>query len=555
MRVRLPLGAAILVAAMAAAPSHAELTSKQLQRLALAEAALRQSVAQAKDVCLSSYSKTQQMNFFAGLSKDWLRFLGVGGVASAVQVSRGADVTLRDSLRRVENVDIRKCMDRYVQPRLATYGQVLDSVVIDDEIDLVDFRFAFQRLAPLDTKRYTENLMLRAMTPTRPVERRISLQDPTGDPYFVQDFRYPPAGKTITGAIVPELRTAEYSGTARKFTGFCIQRGAPASAAVFYDHYLCKEGQDCQPSPRSTRLFGRCPAPVAEAAPRLWRASLQDPPAAPPRPHWEVPSLETLAERESPGVGYTIFSVKTDAFRNERDMIAVEVGLKINGVAVDEDGLPPQYRPVAARAGETFNHRFGLETLNFEGADRGCEAVELKLTPLRADGRRGTPRVSRLAYVAFRDVRPADAAAGDLSWSATYIRPDKEWRNMAFVKSYPYVAADPAARARVVDAVTADKGWLDRAGYLYQGQQVVGVVRPPRTLQPDGSAAYGLIAGLRQSSGAVRFTFNKAGAQALGAFLVAQRAGNARAAAVIQPQPFVLATASGVFSLPGVCDD
>lgn len=552
---RLGVVGAALLTALLATPSRADFTAAQNKRLLAVEKSLERAVAQAERACLSNVNTKVKKNIFSGLMPRWEAVTAVFGTQSEKRVSRGASTAFSHSLQRVENVDIRKCMDGYIRPALLAYSRVLEDVSSEDDVDFVDFRFAFQRSGSLDPKHYTEHLRLRAVTPTRPIEQRITLQDPTGEPYFVQGFRYPPLGKTITGTIVPERRTAEMTSSPQ-ITTFCIQRGVLPGSAIYYDHYQCREGKDCQPSPQTTKLFSRCPArPNAETGPRLWKASFQAPAAtATARPHWSVPSLQTLTEQAATGTGYTIFTLETDAFKSERDLIGVEVDLKVNGTPVDEDGLPPKYRPVAARPGETFSHSFGLETLNFEGAANGCERVDVSLTPLRSDGRRGEPRKARLAYVAFRDVLPQPSAAGNLSWSAVYMRPEKEWRNMLFVSSYTYRADEPASRKRMLAAAQAGKAWLDDAGYIYRGQPVVGVVRPPRTLQEDGSAAYGLIAGLRQPNGAVRFTFSKKEADALGAFLVARRGDSDRAADVIGKTPFVLATASGAFSLPGVCD-
>ena len=554
--VRLGVVGAAALAVVTGGPAQAQLTAKEQRELQLVEKSLKRAVDEAERACLSNYNKKERQKVFGVWLPSWASVAAVFGSQSEQRVNRGASADLSHSLQRVENVDIRKCMDGYIRPALLAYSRVLERIGDEGGVDLVDFRFAFQRNGALDLKRYTENLKLRAVTANRPIEQRISLQDPTGDSYFVQGFGYPPAGKTISGSIVPERRSTEMSAStaAPQITTFCIQRGGPRTAAIYYDHYQCKEGKDCRPSPQTTKLFSPCPV-QAEAEPRLWKASFQAPPpaaGAPARPQWSVPSLETLTEQTASGTGYTIFTVETDAFKSDAALVGVEVGLRVNGTPVNEDGLPPRFRPVAARPGETFNHSFGLETLNFEGASNGCERVEVSLTPLRADGRAGAPRTTQLAYVAFRDVLPA--RKDDLTWSAVYMRPQKEWRNMAFVKSFPYRADDEAARRRAVAAAQADKTWLDRAGYVYRGRPVVGVVRPPRTLQPDGSAAYGLIAGLSQPNGAVRFTFSKDEAQALGAFLVARRAEGGRAAAVIQPEPFVLATASGTFSLPGVCN-
>jgi hypothetical protein len=269
-----------------------------------------------------------------------------------------------------------------------------------------------------------------------------------------------------------------------------------------------------------------------------------------------VPSLEALSQRKAEGVGYTVFAFETDAFRRP-GIIGIEVDVYVNGVPVREDGLPAELRPVANDPEARFTHSFALQTLDFEGAQGGCDQIELRLHPLLSDGSQGDARIATLTYVALRDVAPRTQALGDakLQWSAAYITPRREWRHLAVLRSYIYSTRDSATQKRAVDAAEANKRWLDGQAFTYNGQKVVGVIRPPRTVQPNGSAAYGLAAGLIQDNGQVRFTFSEADARKLAAFMIAQRNVGADAARIVHPEPYIFQATGGSYTASGVCDE
>lgn len=150
--------------------------------------------------------------------------------------------------------------------------------------------------------------------------------------------------------------------------------------------------------------------------------------------------------------------------------------------------------------------------------------------------------------------RRQSLGTGQLTWLASYITPVRDWRHIAMVHSYTYAIADgPAGVARAAGLAAADKRWLDGAGLVYDGQPVVGVVRPPRTVQPNGTAAFGLGAGLVQPTGQVRFTFSEGDARKLAAFMIAQRAGPA-ARRVIAPERYIFQAVGGSRTAPGVCE-
>ncbi len=241
------------------------------------------------------------------------------------------------------------------------------------------------------------------------------------------------------------------------------------------------------------------------------------------------------------GVGYTLIDIQTDVFMNPA-VRGVEVEVQVNGTPVLEDGLLSAQRPVPNDPSKPFKHSYALESLDFQGALAGCEAITLTL---RARGDKGplpgATHTATLSYVALRD-KPTTTVPfgpGQLTWSADYVVPEAEWSHEAFIASLSYLpAAGPAAadatRQRAVDL----KQRFDKLGVLHDGQPLVAVIRPPLTLNAD-KLAYGITAGVVQPSGQVRFTFSNAQAKAIAQSMLDWRASHAEARSVINPSAYI----------------
>ena len=209
-------------------------------------------------------------------------------------------------------------------------------------------------------------------------------------------------------------------------------------------------------------------------------------------------------------MGYTLFTIETDAFRDSA-LIGVEVDIRVNGVAIHEDGLPPEQRPVPATGSTPFRHRFALESLDFQGADGGCEAIALTLTPRYAEGSQ------------------KEAAA----------RATLEWSHEAFITFVSYAAGgDDRAASAARERAAGLKRAFDALRLVYDGRPLVAVIRPPLTLAGN-TLAYGLAAGVVQPSGQVRITFSHEAASALAEALLRERASHAAAKGVIDATRYV----------------
>lgn len=485
---------------------------------------------------------------------------GEGGITEYRKKHIGADKTLPAELQPPENEKIRQCMSTYMPGIFKAIGiemppQQDSAAKVPNPLQL---RFSY--LTPSQAKvAVYDTLRINLQTPRRVFDSEKLARQDAG--HYSYNTAYPGDGEEVHGTLVRDLAATSQDAPPAP-TKFCLRRPAPLQPSDDnYMHLDCTEAASCtlhDPSPKwlevcvaapkktASRGFGWLPEAVAAEAPR----------------RWSVPSAQTLAahkERLS-GVGYTLFSVETDAFRDPA-VIGVEVGIRVNGLQVDEDGLTPELRPVPNVAGKPFTHRFALESLDFEGAHAGCEAIVLTLTPRLAGGKTGEPLVATLPYVALRD-KAKEAVPlggkGTLAWEARYVIPPDEWSHEAFITSVTYSTAggdEVAAAAR--EKAGALKAAFDKFELSYKGRPLVAVIRPPLT-QTGTQLSYGLAAGVVQPSGQVRFTFSNADASAIGKALLDARAATPGAQRVIDRKEYIYKAAGnparqGTPTPPGVC--
>lgn len=540
----------------------------QAANIAAYETLLRTSVDAAEKACISNTSSQQSKSLLLSWHSIVNRISSTVSLDQKTEQIRGASRDLPASAQLIENDSIRNCINDKIKPIFALAVQVFQPASGNTAWpNPIDFRFNFIRGPSRNTQMYTEVLRADLQTHAGPVQDRLIVQDPQGSAYFNLRLGYPLPGETISGIITAErFANAHLTTTRAIITNVCFQRPSqfPNGQSAKFDFFDCQEGKACRPSQRATGWLNPCNPPHAEH--RGWlepllggvvRAEARDQAdaASAETPFWSVPSLTALTQRGVEGVGYTVFTIQTDAFR-QSEITGVEVDLSVDGIAINEDGLPPELRPVANDSRNPFVSRFALQTLDFEGAQGGCDRIELALRPVMASGRKGKPLTSSLGYVALRDVVPRVQPLGDatLQWNAAYITPQREWRNLAEVGSYSYTPGDPASMQRMVQRIEEDKRWLDKQGWTFHGKRIVGVIRPPRIVQAGHPPAFGLAAGLIQENGQVRFTFSDSDARQLAVFMIAQRRRGADAARVIYPKPYIFQAVGGSHTAPGICE-
>ncbi len=401
----------------------------------------------------------------------------------------------------------------------------------------VQLRFNYKPVA--ETKvALDDTLRVNLQTKRRIVDGERLAQQPGG--FYSYNTAYPAEDERILGTLIREVRASSLvaaPGPAR----FCLKRPAALEPSTDqHVHLDCDESNACKlhfPSPKWLE-----PCPVEEIKTSRGFSLLPVAHAADTARRWSVPSARTLVvyKDRMQGVGYTLVSIETDALRDPA-LIGVEVDVRVNGVPVLEDGLAPALRPVPHDPSKPFRHSFALESLDFEGAQAGCEAIVLTLRPRLANGKTGEPLSVTLPYVALRDApdKRLPFGKGTLNWSGKYVVPAAEWSHEAFISSVSYAnsggdAAAAAARERVV----ALKRDFDRLGLTHKGRPLVAVIRPPLTLTGD-KLAYGLTTGVVQVSGQVRFTFSPQDAHAIGDALLEARKDNAAAQRVINREKYI----------------
>ncbi|TFW29944.1 hypothetical protein [Duganella callida] len=553
--------------ALSAPPAPAQSASERRNaELHTNLALLSTMIDKASAVCLNNETSKGVAQLQASFKSIASTLSGKLTVERTNQVLRGAREGLPQQVALIENDKIRNCMKPLVQN---LFDMVINAAAPESATpawpEPIDFRFNFKRTVSTDPRLYSENVRLDLTARERPLSRRITMQDAQGLAYYQYDLLYPRAGEIFRGTIIAErLGNSRLSLTAPAITEICFRQPVklPKLGQITYDIFDCVEGKLCKPSAQSTAWLAACePKPAVSAANWLdllvGRAWAQPAPATAPdrpgAPFWHVPSLQTLTKSNPEGVGYTVFSIETDAFRDQ-NVQALEVDVRVNGIPVLEDGLPPRLRPVPVEAEGNYRYNFALQSLNFQGLRHGCDRIDITLTPSNG---RAKPLHATLAYVALRDVAPRTQKIRDkqLTWSASYIVPQKEWRHYAVVHSYSFSASDEADKQRAIAAASRDKQLIDGLQLRYKGQKLVGVIRPPRTINQAGKAAFGMSIGREQEDGQVRFTFTKAEAKSMAQFVVSQRATHAPLNAVIASQPFYFNADGGSRTAAGMCED
>lgn len=345
--------------------------------------------------------------------------------------------------------------------------------------------------------RFTEPQGLAPLTDTNFYQVRIDLPRPAGEfSAAVQPLNE--EGAVYTDDVHP--RPLE----------MCFIR-APRPPASGVSHYYaridCRLDKDCSVHPQedpgwvtdcprkaSWNPLPQCCVPAAYA---------QAPPAgAPAEAGWLAPSLLSLRKmRETGKAGYTEFLIQSGPISGLTGSSYLTYDIKVNGTPVSIDGWRSSDLHVPIEPSKGIALQFGLENLNFSGAESGCETIDVGIDVFQQDKKIKSYALFR-QYAALRDAWPVTIPAGDgqnFQWSGQYLNPKDGERCEVFVNSTEDAQYAGKVKARI-----------DRAGIKYEGQVLVGVLRPPLN-----KPVYGVIVGLRQPSGQVRFMFDNAGAEAL----------------------------------------
>jgi hypothetical protein len=522
-------------------------------------AKLERLIDAANTACVSNSDAQNAAKVGADLSLLLSKIKGEGGISEYRKKNVGANMALPAELQPPENAEIRKCMAAYMPGIFKAMGiDVATSKGTEPELpNPLQLRFSVAAPTP-SRATVDETLRVNLQTRRRIVDGERLAAQPQG--YYVHNTAYPEDGDKIVGTVARELRESTLTNAPAP-SSFCLQRPNPlVPSADHHVHLDCNVNGACKlhfPSPKWLEI-------CAVESPRTSRGFSLFPQAfaADEARKWSVPSAKTLAAHEGQlkGVGYTLIDVQTDVFQDSA-VIGVEVDVRVNGTSILEDGLAPGQRPVPNDPAKPFRHTYALESLDFQGAQAGCEAITLTLRPRLADGKGlGTAQTATLAYVALRDkeLKTIPFGKGSLTWSARYVIPADEWSHEAFITSLSYSAAEgETVAATTRTRAVALKQAFDRLGMNFQGRPLVAVIRPPLTLTGE-RLAYGLTAGVVQPSGQVRFTFSYQEANQIADAMLARRAADSAARAVVNRDKYIYKAAGnkqrqGTPTPPGVC--
>lgn len=557
----------MIAAALAIAIASPALAQNPTAGADAALAARRQQMlnllAAAQTTCLSSQTTTQAVTLSGLVASLVRRVSGAIGFTQQSETIRGAARDLPPQYRLIEDDHIRACMDKYSAAYIGLASNATPvantSVAWPEPIDVHLNLLAGARTRPARSGIIQINVQSTAGTV---LTDRLAMQDPRGLAYYDARIRYPAANEVVRGTLVPETSDSYLSSNRPTITSLCFGRSTilPPPQSLRYEEFDCVLGKSCKSAGHAAGWLHVCTNQVAEIDRGAVRSDADVPAVIPAgvvsdtRQKWIVPSIASLASGNPQGVGYTIFTLDTGMFRDPA-ITSVTLDVDVNGMPVLEEGLEPDERPIANDPTAPLSISFALQTLDFVGAQGGCDRIGVALQPQGKAGAIGPPVHLALGYVALRDVLSQKLPVGgkDLVWSAGYVVPDKEWRALSELRSFTFAVADDTARAAAAQAASAGKAALDALYLTYDGASVVGVIRPPRTIQPNGTAAFGLAAGLVQPNGQVRFTFSQADAIALGNGLYAMASSRSDVAQVINDHPFLFQSVGAARTIPGIC--
>jgi hypothetical protein len=361
--------------------------------------------------------------------------------------------------------------------------------------------------------------------------------------YVVPRTLLPRTGERYEADLTRQVQSGQRTRPQR--TTLCLRRSADAPTVGLRAVVTCEEGErctaaadnpghflvTCSDSPPPPSVATR-PAPIPAAAPAPEALPAQA--VAPAKPAadaermklaqaelaklrpvsdsseadiWAIPSLMQLQRRHATGRGtaYTEVTLSSaplgasSALADVQNADRVSLDIKLNGRRAWIDGMPPATSAQAFDAKQGLQLAFGMENLDFSGANQGREKVELVLRFWQ--GKQQLREIqATLNYVALRSKEepgPVGDPALGLRWSARFVpsQGGDVWQVFLLSANKP-------------DSVEDGKRRFDTAGHtLRLAEQVmplVAVIRPP--LKADG--AWGLNVGTKMKTGQIKFNFS-----------------------------------------------
>ncbi|MBI1867342.1 MAG: hypothetical protein HYS06_03450 [Methylocystis sp.] len=476
------------------------------------------------DTCLAK--KSPEISFSLRASIDVIKKAFSGDLKANYDDAVRASAKLNDELQRPENAEIRKCLEDLRSivnscMKKAT-DQCLASSAYPPGIEL-RFRMTFKNISSdvFDGNRISMNYI-------EPEHYENPAYPDLDNSGWYHDKVYMQAPDGQFNAKIKRRTKNSYDPSRQKYilfeTPICLQwtstppKRRPSPVAF----YNCREGTpmgNCVADQSDVGWLELCKSKGAFNWPFI---DLVDRAHAEPTPasEWVVPSLNTLSRwRKEYLVGFTKFEITaTNTSRIEADRVAFHT--RVNGAELLIDGIEGKHQTRPFVPGSMPRFSFGVQSLNLDGRVAGCNLIEVGIFYMR-----GSAIVAHQTlkenFVAMRQVSPIEETVDGVTyrWTGEYIRPEHGPENMVFVHSTKASSFDEEQLTNALDEIKAAKLRFDAAGLQFEGQQLVGVIRPPLSLP-----SYGLGVAVVEPTGQLRFVFSDAEASKIQAYLLKLRA-------------------------------
>jgi hypothetical protein len=333
---------------------------------------------------------------------------------------------------------------------------------------------------------------------------------------FEEEISLPRTGRRFLALVNERVLESEQSEAARQEAmAICLTPAeSPPNAAALVD-LDCVFPKGCTPTIRDPGWLKPCATPGTGLLLGILGGQAHAAEGGASSAGWRVPTLETLEKQHQRG--YTVFDLWLAPAPTLSGADAMTYGVRVNGTQVFFDGWAPDDLRLPYDPSQRAQLRFGLENLNFYGAEGGFEKIELRLVFWQ-----GSKKLREVAfeqpYCALRNMSERQVVQDGLilDWQGTYVKKRQEERFEVFLLSTPSATAASAAKTR-----------FDRLAASMGSRRVLGVVRPPL----EGNS-YGVVVGVERPSKQVDFTFDEARAREVCSFVLGLRKEAAGAAAI-----------------------
>lgn len=215
---------------------------------------------------------------------------------------------------------------------------------------------------------------------------------------------------------------------------------------------------------------------------------------------WVVPSLPTLDKKNKlKGTTYTAFTISSNQLDRLKEAQYFTYQIYINDIPIYIDGMTRDDTRTDFNPANRFELSFGLENLDFSGAQLGKEKIDIELNFYSDQKLLETVNLTRF-YIALRNVDSVTITENRIrfEWTGVYVIGKREDGYQLFIWS-----------SENSGEIASNKQLFDAAEVKFEDRLAVSVIRPPL----DDNKSFGLLVGLYDNAGKIKFTFNREDAQ------------------------------------------